>query len=201
VAEKPRLDPLRNVGTSRVLYALLEGPNTPTELSKSLRVAPPGVMQQLHRLERIGVVRRGEKRGKSQYYEVVEDGVVKLFLDALEGWVQLWMEARREMGEKEPTPSPREMAEVRNALAKNGCFRRLVRAYLRRKPHQKIFKAVDDFTSDVAWFSRRLAKKKIKDKEALEFLATIKKVEKWTGESSIATMDALMEAMEKAGLR
>jgi DNA-binding HxlR family transcriptional regulator len=201
VPEKPGLDPLRNVGTSRVLYALLEGPNTPTELSKSLRVAPPGVMQQLHRLERIGVVRRGEKRGKSQYYEVVEDGVVGLFTDALKGWVRLWAEVSRELGQEEAPPDPREVEEAMGTLARNGCFRRLVFAYLRRQPHQKIFKAVDDFTAEVAWFSRRLAKKKIKDREAREFLALMRKVGRWSGESSIETMDALMEAMEKTGLR
>jgi len=201
VAEKHELNPLRNVGTTRVFYELVAGPKTVTELSDCLKVAPPGVMQQLHRLERIGVVRRGEKRGKSQYYELVEEGVVKLFLDALEEWVRLWMGARREMGEKEQTPTTRKIAEVKDALAKNGCFRRLIFAYIRKKPHKKFSKALDDFASSIAWFSCRLVKKKIRGTKAREFLTLMKKVEELSGDSSIKTIDTLMVALEEAGLR
>jgi DNA-binding transcriptional ArsR family regulator len=191
---------LRNVGTSRVLYALLKGPKTPTELSKDLRVAPPGVMQQLHRLELLGVARRGEKRGKSQYYELVEDGVAGLFTDALKEWVGDMVEWSREQGYGGPFPAPGEIEETIEKLRRNGCFRQLVFEYMRRAPHERASKAIDDFAGNVAWFSSRLAEKP-KGRSAREFLALMKKIGGWSTESTIETMDALMEAMEEAGLR
>jgi DNA-binding transcriptional ArsR family regulator len=201
LAEKPRLNPLRNVGTSRVLYLLLLNPMTPTELSKHLRVAPPGTMQQLHRLELLGVARRGEKRGKSQYYELDEDGVVGLFTDALREEVRLWIEIPREPGEERALPAPGEIEEAMERLKRNGRFRRLVIEYLRRVPHPRALKAIVDFVGSVAWFCRRLGKREPKDREARELLDLMRKLDRWSGESEIETMDALMEAMEEAGLR
>jgi hypothetical protein len=61
---------LKNAGTSRVIYLLMLGVDTPIALAQELRIAPPSVIEQLHRLARIHLIRVGKKTGKLQHYVI-----------------------------------------------------------------------------------------------------------------------------------
>lgn len=73
-------DVLNNLSMSKVFYAIVSGKRTTIGISSYLKVGPPSVSEQLDRLRQIGMVRRREKEGKHQPYEVDLDGLSKLFL-------------------------------------------------------------------------------------------------------------------------
>jgi len=78
-------DVLNNLGMSRVLYSIVSGKATTIGISDYLKVGPPAVSEQLERLRLIGIVRRREKEGKQQPYEVDLEGLSKLFLNRSTG--------------------------------------------------------------------------------------------------------------------
>ncbi|MFB0523751.1 MAG: winged helix-turn-helix domain-containing protein [Candidatus Bathyarchaeia archaeon] len=69
------------MGTSKVFYELLQSPKSPKEIADSLGIKSPPVIEQLRRLQKIGLVRLGEKRGKFQNYEIDSSNLVRLFLE------------------------------------------------------------------------------------------------------------------------
>jgi DNA-binding transcriptional ArsR family regulator len=73
-------DVLNNLSMSRVFYSIVDGMTTTIGISDILKVKPPAVSEQLERLRQIGVVRRREKQGKHQPYEIDLDGLSELFL-------------------------------------------------------------------------------------------------------------------------
>ncbi len=63
-------DPLSNKRTSQVLFQIMLGVDTPTRIAKKLQIEPPAVIDQLHKLRKVLVVRLGEKTGKEQHYGI-----------------------------------------------------------------------------------------------------------------------------------
>lgn len=72
---------LTNIGTSKVFYSLLNGKTTLTEIAEQLKISRPSVIEQLHRLEKVKLVKLGTKEGRYQHYEVDKEGLANLFLN------------------------------------------------------------------------------------------------------------------------
>lgn len=53
-----------------MLFQVILGVDTPKAIGDQLRIKPPSVIEHLHRLNRLGVVELGEKKGKEQHYRV-----------------------------------------------------------------------------------------------------------------------------------
>ena len=66
----PRSDALSNPGTSKVFLCLVKGETNPTSIAEELGIKPPPVIQQLRRLQKLGLVELGKKDGKAQNYNV-----------------------------------------------------------------------------------------------------------------------------------
>jgi len=79
--QRVKFDPLRNSGTSRVFYKLLTDFRTPKHISSALGIKPSSVIEHLRRLQRVGIVRFGEKRGKFQYYEIDFEFFLPIFIE------------------------------------------------------------------------------------------------------------------------
>lgn len=71
-------------GALRVLLCLIDGEKTPKEIAKLLSVSPPTVVFHLNRLRRRGFVRRLEKVGKEQPYQIVWPAIYRFFLETIE---------------------------------------------------------------------------------------------------------------------
>jgi len=69
----PRSDALSNPGTSKVFLYLVMGKTNPKSIADELRIKPPPVIQQLRRLQNLGLVELGTKEGKIQNYDVCWD--------------------------------------------------------------------------------------------------------------------------------
>jgi len=65
-----KFDPLTNAVTSKVFYELILGKTTPKGIADALGVRSPTIIEHLWRLQRIGIVTRGEKIGKYQHYVI-----------------------------------------------------------------------------------------------------------------------------------
>lgn len=76
-----RIDPLSNIGTSKVFRELFEGPKNPKAIADSLEIKSPPVIEQLRRLQEINLVRLGEKIGRAQNYEIIWDNFLELFFE------------------------------------------------------------------------------------------------------------------------
>lgn len=144
-----KFDPLNNLGTSKVLYLLLSECKTPKELADSLGIKPPPVIEQLRRLQKIGIVRRGEKKGKLQEYEINFDKFLELFIE-------------RALQEKMTYPRSvhsKEIATVKT-LKGNRYFKKLVKEYLKNLcPFITADKAAKEF-EDALLHSTALKRKK-----------------------------------------
>ena len=66
----PRSDALSNPGTSKVFLYLVMGKTSPKAIADGLGIKPPPVIQQLRRLQNLGLVELGTKVGKIQNYKV-----------------------------------------------------------------------------------------------------------------------------------
>ena len=66
----PRSDALSNPGTSKVFLYLVMGKTNPKAIADGLGIKPPPVIQQLRRLQNLGLVELGAKEGKIQNYKV-----------------------------------------------------------------------------------------------------------------------------------
>jgi len=78
---KKRSDPFTNWGTSKVFYKLLQGVTTPKGIAESLRITSPATIEQLRRLQKVGIVRIGAKAGKFQHYEINWSRFVETLID------------------------------------------------------------------------------------------------------------------------
>jgi len=180
-----RLNPLRNPGTSKVFYTLIEGTSTPSQLAARLGIKPPAVTEQLRRLERVGVVRLDQKRGKFRQYLVDWDKVVETTANGVY--------------------ADEKTLELREFFKRNEVFRRIVVGYFRRVAHDALMtcmpfeEVLDDFSADLPWSYPRL-KRGSKRREAREFLKALKRWRELAGEMRIVTLDALMDSLEEEGL-
>jgi hypothetical protein len=73
----PIFNPLANPSTSRVLFLLILGVDTPKEIADRLKIRPPSAIDQLHRLRRIRLTRLGSKTGRQQHYKLDWDRLVE----------------------------------------------------------------------------------------------------------------------------
>jgi len=123
MAKKRRLEkepnPLANVGTSAVFYMMHNGFKTTKDISRELGIKPPDVIQQLRRLEAIGVVKKSGKRGRTQNYEIAWDEFQKVYLEHA-------LKPRKFKKKRDKyVPNPKEVARtdsIKNKLVKNACF-------------------------------------------------------------------------------
>lgn len=76
-----RVDPLSNVGTSNVFRELCSGPKNPKKIADALGIRSPPVIEQLRRLQKVGIVRLGRKIGRAQNYEVDWKAFLELFIN------------------------------------------------------------------------------------------------------------------------
>lgn len=66
----PVFNPLGNPSTSRVLFLLILGIDSPKQIADRLEIKSPSAIDQLHRLRKIRLVRLGGKSGREQHYEL-----------------------------------------------------------------------------------------------------------------------------------
>jgi DNA-binding Lrp family transcriptional regulator len=66
----PRSDALSNPGTSKVFLCLVKGISNPKAIADELGISSPPIIQQLRRLQNLGLVKLGTKEGKAQNYDV-----------------------------------------------------------------------------------------------------------------------------------
>lgn len=76
-----RSDVLSNSGTSRVFFCIAKGVTNPKGIADALQIKPPPVIQQLRRLQRIGIISLGKKVGKEQNYEIDWEQFLSVFLE------------------------------------------------------------------------------------------------------------------------
>ncbi|MDH5483344.1 MAG: hypothetical protein OEY22_10805 [Candidatus Bathyarchaeota archaeon] len=76
-----RIDPMSNVGTSKVFLKLCSGPKNPKTIADLLRIKPPPAIEQLRRLQELKIVRLGQKIGRAQNYEIDWKAFLKLFTE------------------------------------------------------------------------------------------------------------------------
>ncbi len=93
--ESGKFDPLRNLGTSKVFYSILLGANSPTEISNQLGINPPGVIDHLRKLQRMGIIDIGQKDGKVQHYVIDWRRVRTQFIERAPGSLRSRIIARR----------------------------------------------------------------------------------------------------------
>lgn len=76
-----KTDALSNLGTSKVFLCIVNGISNPKAIAKHLEIKPPPVIQQLRRLQKLGIIKLGEKIGKIQNYEIDWNNFLDRFLD------------------------------------------------------------------------------------------------------------------------
>ncbi len=119
----PEIGPFASVGVSSVFFRMVLGETTPKGIAKSLGTKPSTVVEHLHRLQEMGVVKLGEKEGKYQHYEIDWRGFARAFLR--HSYTLSLLEAGGPGEELEA------MREVAKELERMEEFRELLRLYLR----------------------------------------------------------------------
>ena len=76
-----RIDPLSNTGTSKVFRELCSDPKNPKKIADSLGIKSPPIIEQLRRLQKVGIVKLGQKIGRAQNYEIDWKSFLELFID------------------------------------------------------------------------------------------------------------------------
>lgn len=66
----PRSDALSNPGTSKVFLCLVKGITNPKAIADELKISSPPIIQQLRRLQKLGLTELGAKEGKAQNYKI-----------------------------------------------------------------------------------------------------------------------------------
>lgn len=120
---------LSSEATSDVLFSLMRGITNPKEIAEHIGDSPPSVVEQLNKLREAGYVRRAEKQGKIQPYEIDWE---RLILDAIRASPMLndGLIARELAGEVPLTQERRSYWDVLTTrLWKNHSSRLLIRRY------------------------------------------------------------------------
>lgn len=119
--------PSRSVGISNVLLYLSAGRTTPKDIAETMGVKPPTVIEYLHKLRKLGVVRLSKKIGKHQHYEINWGKFCKFFLS--QGDPSLFMPPALYviLGSRRRPLVEKKFSE----LCKNKLFHELVSRYLR----------------------------------------------------------------------
>jgi len=171
----PKVDPLSNRGTSRVFLCIIKRKKNPKGIADFLGIQSPPVIEQLRRLQRIGVIELGQKEGKEQNYEVNWGNFLTLFID------QAMQERRRKRIRKGDIPIGDYVQK--NALARdkirtlktNPYFKRLVELYLRNVTESKLSNwgtirdAMDNFEALLKISRAFKRRRKFEDPEKQDF--------------------------------
>jgi len=157
--KRVKFDPLSNIGTSKVFYELLAGHKTSKEISEILKVRSSSVLEHLRRLQEIGIVRLGEKRGKFQDYEIDFEKLLSSFIE-------------RALQEKKTHPShlyPDETEQLKS-LKDNKYFRIFVTNYLKNQdPRASIGDSAREFEDGLLHSTALSQRKDLVDMEKQEF--------------------------------
>ena len=155
-----RIDPLSNVGTSKVFRELCEGPKNPKTIADSLEIKSPPVIEQLRRLQEINIVRLGEKIGRAQNYEIIWDNFLEVF----------FKRAFKQKSKLIPAYSDRNQIK---SLLKNRYFVKLIKNYIYEVAGASnsisLLDAMEDFENALlhsAYYNRT---KKYEDPELQDF--------------------------------
>ena len=173
---KRRGGPFTNWGTSKVFYKLLQGVTTPKHIAESLRITSPATIEQLCRLQKVGIVRIGVKAGKFQHYEVNWSRFVETLIDAAPKLNEVYHTLSRLPG------YPARPSETRwgSILCKNKYFRGLVVecfSYAATTPSEdepaRICDLIEYFEEALMSMIPFLKRQNIADKEIDELLSSL----------------------------
>ena len=165
----PRSDTLSNPGTSKVFLCLVRRITYPKAIADFLKIKPPPVIQQLRRLQRIGIVNLGEKVGKEQNYEINWSAFTDLFLKNA---------VRERKKSSDVLIKPKEYAETTKqikSLSQNRYFAQFVQHYLSNVAKNNIsmwktlFEIMKDVERVLPHFDNLGKKKHFDDPERQEF--------------------------------
>lgn len=155
-----KVDPLSNVGTSRVFRELCSGPKNPKKIADSLEIKSPPVIEQLRRLQKIRVVKLGHKVGRAQYYEIDWKVFLELFIER--AFTQKLTDAQ--LYEQ----------EIRT-LVDNKYFKRFVNLYICRVLSQAtLLEAMQEFENGLLHSASFKKKKTFDDEEKQEFFNKVR---------------------------
>jgi DNA-binding transcriptional ArsR family regulator len=68
-------DLLENEGARETLMAIMAGNKTTKAVAGALDISPSAASEQIHKLNDAGLVKRGEKVGKYQFYDINDDAL------------------------------------------------------------------------------------------------------------------------------
>jgi len=150
-----RIDPLSNIGTSRVFRELCAGPKNPKRIADSLGIKPPPVIEQLRRLQKVGIVKLGQKIGRAQNYKIDWKAFLELFVDRAFGKKVIRVELHKE--------------EIKT-LVDNKYFVQFVKLYVCQVlQHATLLRAIQEFENGILHIPSLNRKKEFADKEKQEF--------------------------------
>lgn len=76
-----KFDPLSNVQTTKVVYALLQGNKTIKSMAKALELTPQSIVDHINKLKKIKIIGMEKKEGKYVYYCIKNQQIINLFFD------------------------------------------------------------------------------------------------------------------------
>lgn len=150
-----RIDPLSNIGTSRVFRELCAGPKNPKKIADSLGIKSPPVIEQLRRLQKVGIVKLEQKIGRAQNYEIDWKAFLELFVDRAFGKKIIRVKLHKE--------------EIKT-LVDNKYFMQFVKLYVCRVlGRATLLEAMQEFENGILHNPSLNRKKAFDDKEKQEF--------------------------------
>lgn len=199
-------NPLESTRTSQAFYAILAGINYPKIIAKHLDVKPPAAIQHIRRLEDIGLVKRGDKEGKIQRYDVDYDRLREIFLKYAVR-VDTFQE-NPETGEWDPEPEDAKLVEkIQKLLKDNKHFDDLTMHYWPRVAGDclewegiSIYDGIRRFEDWIIWIYPEIKEKmkgRKKDKETREFLKALKLWHDRGPWIQLISLDALKDSLRE----
>jgi DNA-binding transcriptional regulator GbsR (MarR family) len=219
--QEERPDPFDSLGASKVFYQLVCDYTTPKEISSKLRIKPPTVVEHLRRLQDVGIVEIGKKKGKYQHYRVLWNKFASVFLEHVPSLV-----ARREilkLAKEAPDTlkgdlTERDVKEFKkrveielqsleklfNELEKNEYFKKLVKEYSKLLAYDIVELGAYELTLNKAAevFEESIRLKPLKNGTKNPELSRLSRILKKWGEYSkdigrLSPQGAFEEAIEK----
>ena len=170
-------DPLTNWGTSKVFYGLIRNSSTPKQISELLDISPPAVIDQLRRLQRIGIVKLGKKIGKFQHYEIDWTRFAEVLLDRSPRLNKVFSAFSQSIQGKALDPSKTWWG---NKLSKSQIFQNIIIEYFKDATETlsdegkvRIYDLIESFEETLIGIYPFLKKENVKDEETNEFLSAL----------------------------
>ncbi|GEM_PF-1610363 len=179
------IEPFASVGTSNVFFQVVLGNATTKDIAKHTDTQPPSVAEHLNRLRELGILKRSEKEGKLQPYEVDWERFVHalfrhIYTPKLQRAALQSMEDERTREELER--EQKLMKEIIAELKRNKRFMAVVRGYFERLakdmeeglyPRRTIWGAIYCFEESLDMISGII--ERTKDPETRKLLELLKK--------------------------